>query len=240
MNDHPPPVLLKLSGEALAGADGHGLNPAVLDATASELAVACRTGARVAIVLGGGNIFRGLGDAARGMDRVTADGMGMLATVINGLALRDALRRAGTVAELFSAMPLGPVATAYNRDAARQVLDAGGVAILAGGTGNPYFSTDSAAALRACELGCRLFYKGTKVDGVYDRDPARHPDAHRFDRLSLDELIERRLRVIDLTAATLCRENGVDIRVYRMTEPDTIRRAALGEPLGTLVYAPPN
>ncbi len=227
--------MLKLSGEVLAGAEGAGLDPTVLAGVARQLHSAQTKGARIAVVLGGGNIFRGLGAAAKGMDRVVADKMGMLATVINGLALMDAIHRQGGAAELFNAFPIGATARPYARDDARAVMDQGGVAILAGGTGNPFFSTDSAAALRAAELGCAIFYKGTKVDGVYDKDPAEFDDAKRFDTITIDEMLERRLGVIDLTAATLCRENGIDIRVYRMTDEEVVIRAALGEPLGSLV-----
>lgn len=232
-----PRVILKLSGEVLAGKAGSGLDGAVLDAVAGELARALADGARCGVVLGGGNIFRGLGKAAAGMDRVTADEMGMLATVINGLALRDAVRRAGARAELYTARPMGPIGRPYARDDALATLEGGGLAILAGGTGNPFFSTDSAAALRAAELGCALLLKGTKVDGVYDKDPAKHADAVRFDGLTVDDMIARKLGVMDLTAATLCRENGIDIVVYRMADPDAVRRAALGEPFGTRVRA---
>lgn len=237
MSEPRPRVMLKLSGEVLAGEEGTGLDPAVLAGVARQLSSAQKDGARIAVVLGGGNIFRGLGAAAKGMDRVIADKMGMLATVINGLALLDAIRQQGGAAELFNAFPIGAAARPYVRDDARALMDGGGVAILAGGTGNPFFSTDSAAALRAAELGCAIFYKGTKVDGVYDKDPAKCDDAKRFDTLSIDEMLERRLGVIDLTAATLCRENGIDIRVYRMTDKEVIVRAALGEALGSLVVS---
>ncbi|MFO8072056.1 MAG: uridine monophosphate kinase [Polyangia bacterium] len=228
-------VVLKISGEALAGKAGGGIAPDVLARVAGELAGALEDGARAAVVPGGGNVFRGLGAAAAGFDRVTADEMGMLATAINGLALRDAVRRAGGRAELFTARPLGPVGRPYVRDDAARLIDEGGLAIAAGGTGNPFFSTDSAAALRAAELGCALLLKGTKVDGVYDRDPAQHSDAERFERLTFDELLERRLGVIDLTAATLCRENRVELLVYDMNEPGAIRAAALGRATGTRV-----
>jgi uridylate kinase len=232
-----PRVILKLSGEVLAGPSGSGLDPGVLAATAGDLARALRDGARVGVVLGGGNIFRGLGAAAQGMDRVTADEMGMLATAINGLALRDAARRQGARAELYTARPLGPIGRPYMRDDALAAIDGGALAIFAGGTGNPFFSTDSGAALRAAELGCALLLKGTKVDGVYDKDPAVHADAVRFDALTADAMIERKLGVMDLTAATMCRENGIDIVVYKMAEPDAIYRAALGEAIGTRVTA---
>ncbi len=229
--------MLKLSGEALAGEAGAGLNPAVLDAVALELVRAQNDGARAAVVLGGGNIFRGLGAAAKGMDRVAADQMGMLATLINGLALKDAIVRAGGTVALFNAFGAGPVAEPYSPDKARAAVDDGNVTIVAGGTGNPYFSTDSAAALRAAELRCALLFKGTKVDGVYDKDPMVHDDAKRYDSLTVDDMLEQRLGVMDLTAATLCRENKIDIRVYRMTDADVIYRTAKGEPLGTLVKA---
>lgn len=229
--------MLKLSGEVLAGETKSGLNPAVLNEVAKELKTGLDLGARAAVVLGGGNIFRGLGAAAGGMDRVTADQMGMLATVINGLALRDAIERAGGRAELYTAFPMGPVGSAYQAEKARKAIDNGAIAILAGGTGSPYFSTDTAAALRAAELGCRLLLKGTKVDGVYDKDPEKHADAKRFDEITIDEALELRLGVLDLTAATLCRENNIDIRVYRMTDPDVIQQAALGHPLGSLIKA---
>ncbi len=228
-------VVLKLSGEVLAGAKSQGLSPSVLDKVAKELAQALKEGARAAVVLGGGNIFRGLGAAAKGMDRVTADQMGMLATVVNGLALSDAVKRAGGRAELFTAFPLGPVGTLYTPSRAKEAMNKGMLSVLTGGTGNPFFSTDTAAALRAAELDCKLLFKGTKVDGVYDKDPMKSKDAKRFDELTIDEMIERRLGVIDLTAATLCRENHIDIRVYKMTDKDVIRHAALGNPLGSLV-----
>lgn len=230
-----PMVMLKLSGEVLAGPDGAGVDPAVLGTVAGELGRALGQGARVAAVLGGGNIFRGLGAAVRGMDRVTADQMGMLATLINGLALEDAVRRAGGSATLFTARRMGQIGRYYRRDDAREVIDAGGLAIFAGGTGNPFFSTDSAAALRAAELGCTMLLKGTKVDGVYDRDPAEHADAVRYDALTFDEMLEHKLGVMDLTAATICRENRIEVVVYKMTEPDAIHDAALGRSAGTRV-----
>jgi len=232
-----PRVLVKLSGEVLAGEKKRGLDSDVLERVAAELVAAQRSGAEAAIVQGGGNIFRGLSEAARRMNRVVADQIGMLATVINGLALTDAILRQGGRAALFTSFAVGPIGRAYSPELARAALEQGELAILAGGTGNPFFSTDSAAALRAAELGIKLILKGSKVDGVYDCDPAVHPSAKRFTELSLSEVIERRLGVIDLTAAALCLENGVDIRVYQMTEPDAIRRAALGESLGTLVRA---
>jgi len=227
--------MLKLSGEVLAGSKGHGLDSATLDMTASQLVRAQREGARAGVVLGGGNIFRGLGAAAKGMDRVTGDEIGMLATIINGLALRDAVRRAGGQAELFTARPMTPIGTPYVRDNAQAIIDDGQLAIFAGGTGNPFFSTDSGAALRAAELGCELLLKGTKVDGVYDKDPATHADATRFDTLTINEMIDKKLGVMDLTAAVICRENNVGILVYKMTVDDSIYNAALGSCDGTRV-----
>ncbi len=237
MTSPAPRVLLKLSGEVLAGPGEKGLDPQTLDSIGTQLKAALDEGARIAIVLGGGNLFRGLSAAAQGMDRVGADQMGMLATVINGIAVVDAVRRAGAPAELYTAFSVGPVGAPYVRDRARAALDRGACVVLAGGTGNPFFSTDSGAALRAAELGCGVLYKGTKVDGVFDKDPALHKDARRFESLTIDEMLDQRLGVMDLTAATMCRENKIDIRVYKMSEDQAIYRAAMGQPLGTLVCA---
>ena len=232
-----PRVILKLSGEILAGSSGTGLDPEVLDSVAAQIARALSDGARVGAVLGGGNIFRGIKAATGGMDRVTADEIGMLATVINGLALRDAVRRTGSSAQLFTARPMGPIGQLYTRDRALEIINSGGLAIFCGGTGNPFFSTDSGAALRCAELGCDLLLKGTKVDGVYDKDPMKHADASRFDTLTIDDMVQRKLGVMDLTAATMCRENNVDILVYKMTVPNAIYNAALGKSRGTRVTA---
>ena len=235
-----PRMMLKLSGEVLAGEGGSGLDDGILLEVASQLTKALAEEARLAVVLGGGNIFRGLSSVAKDMDRVTADQMGMLATIINGLALKDAVHRSGGKAELFTAFPVGAVGQPYRRDDVSDAMDAGALAILSGGTGNPFFSTDSAAALRAAELGCEVFLKGTKVDGVYDKDPVRFKNAVRFETISIDEVLERRLGVLDLTAATLCRENGIDIRVYKMTDVDIIYRVASGDACGTLVTTSPS
>lgn len=234
-NSIKPRVMLKLSGEVLAGTKGQGLDTTTLNQVGSELVRAQKNGCRAGAVLGGGNIFRGLGDAAKGMDRVTADEMGMLATVINGLALRDAVRRNGGRAQLFTARPMGPIGKPYQRDDALEAIDNGQLAILAGGTGNPFFSTDSGAALRAAELGCDLFLKGTKVDGVYDKDPATHEDAIRFENLSFSTMIEQKLGVMDLTAATILMETGVSALVYKMTEDNAVYNAAMGICSGTKV-----
>lgn len=232
----PKKVVLKLSGEVLAGKAGTGLDPITLNATAQQLVRAQKEGAKAALILGGGNIFRGLGAAAAGMDRVTGDEMGMLATVINGLALKDAILRAGGDVLLFTARPLGPIGKPYVRDDAQKAIDNGTLIIIAGGTGNPFFSTDSGAALRAAELNCDLFLKGTKVDGVYDKDPAKYKDATRYESLSFDEMIEKKLGVMDLTAATLLLQNNVSALVYKMTEPDAIYKAALGQCDGTQIH----
>ncbi|NLN63274.1 MAG: UMP kinase [Myxococcales bacterium] len=239
MTNAQPVVMMKLSGEVLAGQAGFGLDGATLDFVAGELARAQAEGAKTAVVLGGGNIFRGLGARAAQMDRVTADEMGMLATVINGLALKDAILRAGGRAVLFTARPMSPIGTPYVRDDVREAMRAGQLTILAGGTGNPFFSTDTGAALRAAELGCDIYMKGTKVDGVYDRDPMRFPDAVRFDEITYDEMLERRLGVMDLTAATMLRENRVVAVVYRMTEDNAIYDAAMGRCQGTRVIPSP-
>ena len=236
MSNNKPKVVLKLSGEVLAGDAGSGIDPATLSATATQLVMAQKAGARAALILGGGNIFRGLSAAAGGMDRVTGDEMGMLATVINGLALKDAIRRAGGDVQLYTARPLGPIGRPYVRDEVRDAMNAGILVILAGGTGNPFFSTDSGAALRAAELECDLFLKGTKVDGVYDKDPARYADAKRYTSLTFNEMIEKKLGVMDLTAATLLLQNNVSALVYKMTEPDAIYHAALGKCAGTEIH----
>ena len=233
----PARVILKLSGEVLAGKKGNVLCPNVLRNTATELTRALNDGARIGVVVGGGNIFRGLSAKGADFDRVTGDEMGMLATVINGLALRDAVRKVGGLAELFTARPLFPIGVPYSRDEASALMESGALAIFSGGTGNPFFSTDTGAALRAAELNCSTLLKGTKVDGVYDKDPLTHKDAVRFNTLSIDEMITRKLGVMDLSAATLCRENGVNILVYKMDEKDAIYNAALGRSSGTTVTA---
>ena len=230
-------VLLKLSGEALEGARDGGLDPATLASVAAEIAQVCRAGVQVALVVGGGNIFRGMAGAAGGMNRSTADAMGMLATVINCLALQDALVRAGRAAQVLSAVPVGTWVEPFSRRRAVAALEAGDVVLLAAGTGNPYFTTDSAAALRALEVDADALLKATKVDGVYDRDPMVHADAVRFDRLTYAEVLHRRLRVMDLTAVTLCRDNALPLVVFDMTRPGNIERVVRGEPVGTRVQS---
>ena len=229
-------VLLKLSGEALQGDQDHGIDPETLGGVAEELMAVCAAGVQVAVVVGGGNMFRGLAGAASGMDRSRADSMGMLATVINCLALEDALLQRGHAACVLSALPAGTT-TLFSSREARARLDAGEVVLLAGGTGNPYFSTDTAAALRALEVGASVLMKGTKVDGVYDKDPMVHDDAKRFDVISYTEVLDRQLKVMDLTAITLCRENDLALLVFDMTQPGNIERVIKGELVGTRVVA---
>lgn len=228
-------VLLKLSGEMLAGPAGQGLDQRVLDAFAAEIRAAVQAGVRVGVVIGGGNIFRGLSRAAEGMNRGRADHMGMLGTVINALAMQDALEQLGVAAKVYSAVRMDTVAEpCICRNAVRD-LDAGTTVLFAGGTGNPFFSTDSGAALRAAEIGAQLLLKGTKVDGVYDRDPKRHSDAVKFDRLTHLEALSRGLGVMDLTALALCRDNRIPVVVYDASVPGNLLRALNGEPIGTIL-----
>lgn len=228
-------VLLKLSGEALEGSGASGLDPAVLEGIAAQIKACCALGVQVGVVIGGGNIFRGLAGAAGGMNRSVADAMGMLATVINCLALQDALQRAGQPASTLSAVELGGMAERFSRRRALRALEAGEVILLGGGTGNPYFTTDTAAALRALEIGAEVMLKATKVDGVYDKDPVLHPDAVRFPRLTYSEVLARQLRVLDLTAVTLCRDNKLPLVVFDMTAEGNILRVVRGEAIGSEV-----
>jgi len=228
-------VLIKLSGEALLGAEDYGIDPAVLRQVASDIHDLIQVGVEVAIVIGGGNIFRGAGLAAKGMDRVSADHMGMLATVINALAIQDALEREGLFARVMSALKINAVCEDYIRRRAIRHLEKGRVVILAAGTGNPFFTTDSAASLRAIEIGAQLMIKATKVDGVYNTDPARDPSAVRYDELDYDDVLDRKLAVMDATAVVLCRDNQMPLRVVNMTQSGAFVRAALGESVGTLV-----
>jgi uridylate kinase len=229
-------ILLKLSGEALCGVPGgYGVDPDTLRTIASELAEVKAAGAELAIVIGGGNIFRGLKGSAAGMDRGTADHMGMLATVINGLALQNALEKHGVDTRCMSALEIRQVAEPYIRRRAMRHLEKGRVIICVAGTGNPYFSTDTAAALRAMEIGASLLLKATKVDGVYDKDPVKHPDARLFRRLTYDRFIADRIGVMDSTAVTLCRDNRMPIRVVKLSERGNVKRVVLGEDIGTLV-----
>jgi len=229
-------ILLKLSGEALLGTRQYGVDPATCTFIAEQVRSVRDRGVEVAIVVGGGNIFRGLAAAAKGMDRATGDYMGMLATVMNGLALQDAMESAGIETRVMSAIGMNEVAEPYIRRRAMRHLEKGRVVILAAGTGNPYFTTDTAAALRAVEIGAEVLLKATKVDGVYSADPAIDPGAIRHDELPYTEVLARRLAVLDSTAVSLCMDNDLPILVFDINREGNIRRAALGEPVGTLIH----
>jgi uridylate kinase len=229
-------ILLKLSGEALCGVPGgFGLEPKTLDTISAELADVHSLGTQIAIVIGGGNIFRGLKGSAAGMDRASADYMGMLATVINGIALQDALEKHGVPTRLMTALEVRSVAEPYLRRRALRHLEKGRMLIFVAGTGNPYFSTDTAAALRAMEIHAEIVCKATKVEGVFDKDPAKFADANMFRRVSYDHFLQARMGVMDSTAVTLCRDNNLPIRVFALGAYGNIRRVVLGEPIGTLV-----
>lgn len=228
-------ILLKLSGEALMGEGEYGIDPAVIRTMATDIAAVISQGVQVGLVIGGGNIFRGAGLAARGMDRVTGDHMGMLATVINALAMQDVLQGMGVPTRVMSALTMDQVCESYVKRRAVERLSAGEVVIFAAGTGNPFFTTDTAASLRAIEIGADLMLKATKVDGVYNADPMKDPSATRYERLSFDEAIERRLAVMDTTALVLCRDQHMPIRVFNMHQPGNLARIIQGEEVGTLV-----
>lgn len=230
-------VLLKLSGEALMGDEDYGIDPKVLNRLAREVIEASEAGAEIALVIGGGNIFRGAGLAASGMDRVTGDQMGMLATVINALAMQDALEKVGGKARVMSALKVNDVCEDYIRRRAVRHLEKRRLVIFAAGTGNPFFTTDSGAALRAIEIGADLLLKATKVDGVYDKDPKKHPDAVRLDTLTYDQVISRNLQVMDTAAFALCRDARLPLRIFDMAEPGVLLRILRGESIGTLVRA---
>src|SRR5262245_5202294 len=229
-------ILLKLSGEALMGEDSYGINRGTIDAIVAEVALVQKQGVEIGVVIGGGNIFRGVALGAEGMDRATADYMGMLATVMNALALQDAMRRAGIASRVQSALNIEQVIEPYIRGKAIRYLEEGKVVIFAAGTGNPFFTTDTAAALRASEVGAEIVLKGTKVDGVYTSDPKKDPAAKRYARVSFDEAIQRNLRVMDATALTLCRDQKLPITVFSIFKPGALRRVVLGEDEGTLVH----
>ena len=229
-------VLLKLSGESLGGKAGKGLDTESLKAYAREIAAAVKAGLQVAIVNGGGNIFRGLQGVQGGFDRVDGDKMGMLATVINSLALSMFLKNEGVDAVVFTSTPMEPHAKYYMRDDAVRVLEKGGVALIAGGTGNPFFTTDSGAALRALEIGADALLKGTRVDGVYTADPEKDPTAVKYDELSFDEAISKHLKVMDQTAYALCADGGMPIIVFDMNQSGNLTRLLRGEKVGTLVH----
>ena len=228
-------VLIKLSGEALMGDGAYGISPDVIRRIASEVNDLAQAGVEVAIVIGGGNIFRGAGLAAAGIDRVTGDHMGMLATVINSLAMQDALERLGVIARVMSAISINEICEDYIRRKAVRHLEKGRVVIFGAGTGNPFFTTDSAASLRAIEINADLLVKATKVDGVYSADPVTDKTAKRYDELSYDEVLDQKLGVMDATAIVLCRENNMPLRVLDMTKPGSMMRAVQGLKEGTLV-----
>ena len=229
-------ILLKLSGESLMGQKGYGIDEQRLADYAEQIKHIAQSGVEIGIVIGGGNIFRGLSGAQKGFDRVKGDQMGMLATVINSLGLAMAIRSAGVEAEVFTATPMMPVARYYMRDDAVAVMEKGGVALIAGGTGNPYFTTDSGAALRALEIGADALLKGTRVDGVYTADPEKDPTAVKYEELSFDKAIEDRLKVMDQTAFALCREGNMPIIVFDMNQKGNLTKLVKGEKVGTLVH----
>ncbi|MBI3596814.1 MAG: UMP kinase [Nitrospirae bacterium] len=228
-------VLLKISGEVLAGDQGYGIDPKVIDAVSTEIKDIHDLGVEVAVVIGGGNIFRGLAASAGDMERSSADYMGMLATVLNALALQNALERKGVFTRVQSAIEMRQLAESYIRRRAIRHLEKKRVVIFAGGTGNPYFSTDTAAALRAMEIGAQVILKGTKVDGIYDADPMKHPKAKRYDELTFFQVIEKDLRVMDSTAVTLCMDHSLPLIVFNLKENGNIKRIILGQKVGTIV-----
>jgi len=228
-------IVLKLSGEALAGSQGYGLDPSVLTRVGDELREVVKLGVELAVVIGGGNIFRGMAASAGGMERATADYMGMLATIINALALQDALEKAGCQTRVLSAIEMRAVAEPYIRRRAIRHLEKGRVVIFAAGTGNPFFTTDTAGALRAVEIGADVILKATKVDGIYSADPARDASAERLPRVTYIEVLNRRLEVMDTTAISLCMDNKLPIVVFDLTRPGNIARIVCGEPVGSIV-----
>ena len=229
-------ILLKLSGEALMGDDAYGINEEVVSRIVSEVAEISRLGVQVGVVIGGGNIFRGMKGAASGMDRATADYMGMLATVMNAMALADAMRRMGLEARVQSALRIDQVVEPYIRGRAIRHLEEGRVVIFAAGTGNPFFTTDTAAALRGAEIGAQIVLKATKVDGVYSADPKKDPNATRYTQISFDEAISKNLQVMDATAFALCRDQKLPIKVFSIFKPGALKRVVQGEDEGTLVH----
>jgi uridylate kinase len=228
-------ILLKLSGEALMGELSYGIDPKVINRIAEDIKSAHASGVQIAVVIGGGNIFRGAGLAEAGMDRVTGDHMGMLATVINSLALQDALENMGMYCRVMSAIKINQVCEDYIRRRAIRHLEKGRIVIFAGGTGNPFFTTDSAASLRAIEIEADLMLKATKVDGVYDSDPKRNPAAKRYSRLTYDKALASKLGVMDATAMVMCRDYNMPIRVFDMNEPEALVQIIAGKPIGTVV-----
>ncbi|MCL4687747.1 MAG: UMP kinase [Burkholderiales bacterium] len=230
-------ILLKLSGEALMGDDPYGINRGVVERIVAQVKEVAELGVQVGVVIGGGNIFRGVSQGAAGMDRATADYMGMLATVINALALQDAMNRAGLVARVQSALNIEPVCEPYIRGKAIRYLEEGKVVIFAAGTGNPFFTTDTAAALRGREVEAQVVLKATKVDGVYTADPLKDPAATRYEKITFDEAFVKNLKVMDATALALCRDQRLPINVFSIFKEGALRRVVMGEPEGTLVHS---
>lgn len=229
-------ILLKLSGEALMGDDAYGINRETISRIVDEIASVVALGVEVGVVIGGGNIFRGMAGASAGMERATADYMGMLATVMNGMALQDAMRNAGVESRVQSALNIEQVIEPYIRGKAMRYLEEGKVVVFAAGTGNPFFTTDTAAALRGAEIGAQIVLKATKVDGVYTADPMKDKSATRYDRVSFDEAISRDLKVMDATALALCRDQKLPINVFSIFKPGALKRVVMGEDEGTMVY----
>jgi uridylate kinase len=228
-------ILLKLSGEALMGQGTHGIEPAVIQRLAAEINAVASSGVQLGLVIGGGNILRGAGMASQGMDRISGDHMGMLATIINALALHDAIEKAGTPCRVMSALTINQVCEPYVCRRAIRHLEKGRVVVFAAGTGNPFFTTDSAASLRAIEIGADIMLKATKVDGIYSDDPVTNPDAVFYDRISFDEALEQKLGVMDATALVLCSEHNMPVRVFNIFEPGDLGRIVEGQDVGTLV-----
>jgi len=228
-------IMLKLSGEALSGNGNYGISNQVLEEYAKQVTDIAAKGCEVAVVIGGGNIFRGLNGTESGFDRVKGDQMGMLATVINSLALESAISKSGGKSKVFTSIRMEPIGELYNRDKVTEAMKNGTVCILSGGTGNPFFTTDTAAALRAVEIGADVLLKGTRVDGVYTSDPEKDPDSRKFDNISFEEVIDRRLKVMDSTAFTMCRENNMPIVVFNMNKPGNLLKVVNGAEIGTLI-----
>jgi uridylate kinase len=228
-------VLLKISGEALMGKQAYGINPEVLRTVAAEIAETARLGVEIAVVVGGGNIFRGVSESAKGMDRASADYVGMLATVMNAVSLQEAIEKNGIVTRVQSAIPMSQLAEPYIRRRAIRHLEKGRVVIFGAGTGNPFFTTDTAAALRAMEIGADVLLMAKNIDGVYDKDPKKHPDARRYSHVTFNDALVRDLKVMDATAFALCRDNDLSIAVFELATPGNIQRVVCGEPIGTIV-----
>lgn len=228
-------ILLKLSGESLMGGDSYGINPEVITSYATQIKSVAQSGIQIGIVIGGGNIFRGMSGVGKGFDRVRGDQMGMLATVINSLALQSALESAGCPAKVLTSINMAPVGEIYSKFRAIELMNAGMVVIIAGGTGNPFFTTDTASALRGVEIEADVLLKGTRVDGIYTADPEKDPTATKFNSITFGEVIEKRLKVMDLTAFTLCMENNLPIMVFDMDTAGNLAKVVAGQPIGTIV-----